>query len=351
MNRRSTSLLVAALMLAALVAVACLLPMPYVVMSPGITENTLGTFDDKPVITIQGHKTYPTTGHLDLTTVSVTSPDFHPRLPAVLAAWWAHDEIVLPRDVVYPPDQSVDQVNQENKTQMLDSQSAAIAVGLAQAGIDAIKVVVADNPAADSPAADVLRKDDEIVDVDGQPVQDSADLVTAVHDLAPGSRLRIGILRDMTPSTVSVTTEEDPDNQGQSRIGVSVKDDFDPPFDVNIELGQDIGGPSAGLMFSLAIYDKLTPGDLTAGKFIAGTGEIATDGSVGPIGGIQQKIAGAYASGASIFLVPKDNCAEAAGSNLADDVDLVEVGTIDDAVSALDAIGFGDASTLTRCGS
>ena len=112
--------------------------------------------------------------------------------------------------------------------------------------------------------------------------------------------------------------------------------EFDPPFDVSINLGQDIGGPSAGLIFSLAIYDKITPGALTGGRNIAGTGTIDVDGNVGEIGGIQQKIAGAYGDGARTFLVPAANCAEAAGSSLADDVELIKVATLDQAVDALE---------------
>src|SRR4028119_2276966 len=107
MSRRTASLTVASLVLVALVCVAVFVPMPYVVMSPGLTENTLGTVQGKPVIAVTGHRTYPTSGHLDLTTVSATSPGSPSRLPDILAAWWSSDEIVLPRDVVYPPEQSV----------------------------------------------------------------------------------------------------------------------------------------------------------------------------------------------------------------------------------------------------
>ena len=84
------------------------------------------------------------------------------------------------------------------------------------------------------------------------------------------------------------------------------------PFDVSVNINDDIGGPSAGLMFSLAIYDTLTPGSLTGGQVVAGTGTIDDGGQVGPIGGIQQKIAGAREAGAQLFLVPPDNCADAA---------------------------------------
>ncbi len=349
MTRKSAALTVAALTLIALVCVAVLVPVPYVVLSPGITENTLGAFHGKAVISITGHKTYPTTGHLDLTTVSVTSPDSKPRLPDILSAWWNTDEIVLPRDVIYPPDQSVDTVNKQNQTQMLGSQSSAIAVGLEAAGIDAVKVTVAEPPAKDSPAAGLIRKGDEVVSVDGARVTSSADVVSTVSALAPGSRVRIGIVRGGSHRTVVVTTEPDPGDNTMSRIGVSVTTALDPPFDVNIDLGQDIGGPSAGLMFSLGIYDKLTPGSLSGGKFVAGTGTIDVSGAVGPIGGIQQKIAGAYANGATIFLVPAGDCQEAVGSDLAGSVELVKVSTIDDAIGALASLTGSSERAVPRC--
>ena len=350
MSRRTASLTVASLVLVALVCVAIFVPMPYVVMSPGLTENTLGTVKGKPVIAVSGHKTYPTSGHLDLTTVSVTSPGSPSRLPDILAAWWSANEIVLPRDVVYPPEQSVQAVKKENEAAMLDSQSLAIAAGLAEAGIDSVSVTVHSvEPGA--PADGVLRKGDEIVAVNGRRVDSSQDAVAAISGLAPGSRVKLMLSRDGDDRTVSVKTEASPDDESKARVGVQLSEDFDPPFDVKVTLGREIGGPSAGLIFALAIYDLITPGELTGGRYVAGTGTIDPAGAVGPIGGIQQKIAGASQNGATIFLVPADNCDEAGQSPLADEIDLVKVATMDDAVAALRAYSEGTESTLTMCGS
>ena len=349
MTRRTTSLAVAGLVLAALVCVAVFVPMPYVVMSPGVTENTLGQFDGKPVITITGHPTFATTGHLDLTTVSVTSPDSHPRLPDILRAWWSADDIVLPRDVVYPPQDSVGDVQQQNKTAMLGSQSDAVAAGLAEAGVDAVEVTV-QGVTTGEPADGVLRMGDEIVAVDGTVVESTQAAVSAIENLPPGSRVTLSIRRGGNDRSVVLTTVASTDDPSTSRIGVTLSDVFEPPFTVNIDLGQDIGGPSAGLMFSLGIYDLLTPGPLTGGRYIAGTGTIDMSGTVGPIGGIQQKIAGAYANGATVFLVPADNCEEAGQSSLAAKLDLVEVSTMDGAVQALQSYDNGTESELARCG-
>lgn len=348
MSRKTTGLAVAGFLLVALVCVAALVPMPYVVMSPGLTENTLGSFDGEPVITISGHRTYPTSGHLDLTTVSVTSPDYRPRLPDVLNAWWSDDQIILPRDVVYPPDQSVDDVNQQNAAEMMSSQESAIVAGLAQAGVDATRPTVK-AVAKDSPAEGLLKVDDVIVEVDGEKVDSSADVVKAITALEPGASVDLVVDRDGRQRSVTVVAGENPDDPDQARVGIELTD-FNPPFDVDIELGQDIGGPSAGLMFSLGIYDKLTPASLTDGRFIAGTGTIDMFGNVGPIGGIQQKIAGAVDSGAEVFLAPAANCDEALGASSVDDVELIKVETLDDAVTALEALRDGDTASLPRCG-
>lgn len=350
MNRRSTALIVATVCLVALFGVAFLAPMPYVVMSPGVTENTLGAFGGRAVIQISGHKTYPTNGNLNMTTVSVTSADYSVRLPQVLAAWWSKNQIVLPRDVIYPPDQTVQQVQKQNSQEMLDSQSAAVVAGLGEAGISALRATVT-KVLPSTPAEGVLKAGDEIVSVDGTPIHSTSDVMDTVTTLPPGSTVRIGIVRSGTSSTVTLTTEPQPKAPAQSRVGVELSDSYQPPFKVDINLGQEIGGPSAGLMFSLAIYDKITAGSLTGGRFIAGTGTIDSAGTVGEIGGIQQKIAGAYGAGAKYFLVPAANCTEAGASSLADNIELIKVDTLDHAVDALKALATGDTAAITRCGS
>ncbi|MDP9318628.1 MAG: PDZ domain-containing protein [Actinomycetota bacterium] len=350
MNRRSTALTVAAVCLVALFGVAFLAPMPYVLLSPGPTENTLGANGGRQVISISGHPIYPTTGQLKLTTVSETRADYRVSLPQVLDAWWSADQIVVPRDVVYPPDQSVQQVHQRNTQEMLDSQSTAIVAGLGEAGIQAIQVNVT-KVLPGTPAAGVLQPGDRITSVAGKQVGSSADVSAAISDLAPGSPVAVTLVREGSARRVTLRTQANPDDPSRSRVGVELSDQFHPPFKVSINLGETIGGPSAGMIFSLAIYDKLTPGALMGGRSVAGTGTIDVEGNVGEIGGIQQKIAGAYADGAKVFLVPVSNCAEAARSSLAGKIELIKVSTLDQAVGALRALDSGDTSAITRCGS
>jgi PDZ domain-containing protein len=347
MTRRAASLTVATITLVALVAVAFMVKLPFVVMSPGLTEDTLGDFDGQPVITIEGHRTYPTQGRLDLTTVSVTRPDYRPRLPEVLSAWWSDEQAVLPDEAIYPSDRSPQEFEQEKTQQMLDSQSSAVAAGLAQAGIDAVDITV-EEVEPGMPAEGELREGDVIVALDNKPVVTVSELIEGIQDTPVGSEVTVQVLRDGKFKNVSMMTAGSGDST--SRIGVTLGETFNPPFEVNIDLGQEIGGPSAGLMFSLAIYDKLTPGPLTDGRYVAGTGTIEASGEVGPIGGIQQKLAAADHAGADVFLVPADDCGGATASPFSDEMELIRVDTIDDAVTGLEALATGDEASIPRCG-
>ncbi len=127
---------------------------------------------------------------------------------------------------------------------------------------------------------------------------------------------------------------------GRAIVGILTKDDADYPFSVEISL-RDVGGPSAGLMFALGIVDKLTPGALTNGRHVAGTGTIDDAGAVGAIGGIPQKMIGAKDAGAKVFLVPEDNCAEAV-KTAPEGLRLVKVTSLKTAVAALDALAKDD---------
>jgi PDZ domain-containing protein len=348
MDRRASTLLISSVLLVVVTFFAFVLPLPYVIESPGVTENVLGKYKGKEVITITGHKTYPVKGHLNLTTVLVTRPDYKPRLANVFKAWVDSDEAVIPRDAYYPPDQTVKQSEQQDARDMLDSQSAAIAAGLRLAGYDAIVPTVG-KVTKGSPASGVLESGDGILAVDGASTATASALVSTLSSKKPGTRVTLTIRRDFSDRTVSVVTEANPDKPGKSRIGVTIGDGFNPPFKVSVKLGQQIGGPSGGLMFSLAIYDKLTPGALTGGRFIAGTGTIDQYGTVGPIGGIQQKIVSAQRDGATIFLVPSGNCSEAVKSPAKGKIELVKVSTLSTAVTAVEVLATNANAKVPSC--
>ena len=349
MSRRYVTLVCASLLLVALACVAFLLPVPYVTLKPGPTLDTLGKYHGKPIIEFgKDVKTYDTSGSLSLTTVSVTRADSRLSLAQAFAAYFDPDDAIVPRDLIYPEGQSAGQAEQETTAQMAGSKETSEAAALRAAGYKVSSVVVASGVLEDGPAAKVVNAGDRILEVNGTTVRATTQVIDAVGSLKPGTGVEFLIERGGKERTVTVKTARNPDDTRRSRVGITLTENFDFPFKVTNNVGSRIGGPSAGSMFALAIYDKLTPGKLTDGKQIAGTGEIAGDGAVLPIGGIHQKIAGAAGANAKIFLVPSDNCAEASrGDDFG--LTLLEVGTLEEAVSSLEAVTDDPDAKVPRC--
>jgi PDZ domain-containing protein len=349
MSRRTLSLAVAAVLLVVLTIVAALRPVPYVAMRPGPVQDTLGALGGQDIVEISGRRVYPTSGQLDLTTVSVTSPGARLSLAEALYAWVDPERVVLPRDAVYPPQQSVRDAEEQSSVEMVVSQDAAVVAALTALRIEVDYDVRVGDVAADSPARGYLESRDLILAVEGQPVQDATDVGELLQEVPAGDAARLEIRRDGERRMVSTPTTAAPDDPARTIVGITVANDPDFPFDVSIELGDRIGGPSAGLMFALAIVDKLSPGALTGGLHVAGTGEIDAEGRVGAIGGIQQKVAGAAEAGASVFLVPARNCREATSAESADQLRLVRVRRLSQAVDALEDLAAGDERAVPTC--
>jgi PDZ domain-containing protein len=345
-SRRTAKLLTAAVLVVLLSMAAALLPVPYVVLKPGPTADTLGRSGKTVLIRIEGRRTYPTDGHLDLTTVSVLGgPSRRMNLGTALRGWIDDQQAVVPEEQVFPPGETAEEVQKEGQVDMRASQANATTAALRQLGIPVTTRLVVQRLVDPSPAKGRLLPGDEVLAVDDQPVQGSVVRLRQLVTRQPvGQRLRITLNRDGRQLTQSVTTRAADD--GRPVIGVLTRVDADYPFTVEISL-KDVGGPSAGLMFALGIVDKLTPGALTGGAHVAGTGTIDDRGRVGPIGGIPQKMAGARAAGATVFLVPPGNCAEAV-ANAPDGLRLVKADTLAHTVSALDALRAG-RGRVPRC--
>jgi PDZ domain-containing protein len=318
-------------------AVAVLLPVPYVILSPGPTINTLGSAGHRPLIKISGHRTYPANGHLNLVTVTFRGgPIGRFNAFTALRAWLSSDNAVVPQEELFGPGLTKQQVQQQDTQQMVSSQQAATAAALCQLRIRFATLDTVVQVRKGMPAEGVLRKGDVITGVNGRPVTchaDSADLISA---LRPGSPVALTVRRGSQVRQLRLTTAS---IQGRTVVGVGVIESYRFPFPVNFNLSH-IGGPSAGLMFALGIVDKLSPARLTGGRFIAGTGEISAEGQIGAIGGIQQKVVAARDAGATIFLAPAANCSEAAGAAPAG-LRLVKVSTLAGAVQALHSIAAG----------
>ncbi len=337
MSRRTVTLLVAGIGVVVAALAAALLPVPYVILSPGPTLNTLGRTSSGPLISISGHRTYPTNGHLNLVTVSfLGGPGDGFNVFTALRAWLTPHEAVVPEQELFPTGQSEQQVERQDTLQMVSSQQTAEAAALCALGIHFTTLDTVTQTEKGLPAAGVLKPGDQITGVDGTPVGCTHDTGTLIRQHPPGSLVTLTVLRQGRTEHIRLKTAN---VQGHSVIGVFLTESYRFPFTINIKVG-NIGGPSAGMMFALGIVDKLTPGNLTGGRFIAGTGEISADGAVSPIGGIQQKMAGARAAGATWFLTPAANCPDTSGAVPAG-LHLAKVSTLHQALTDLAAIKAG----------
>jgi len=333
-NRRISTVFVALVPIVAFGVLLSAVTVPFVSLGPGPTFDTLGEVEGKEVVDIEGTDVHPTTGHLNMTTVSQSDGL---TLGQALALWVSGNEQLLPRDLVYPPDKTRDQVDEENSTDFKHSEDNAEYAALSFLKYPmAVTVETVTDP---GPSAGKLQPGDAIDMVNNTPVANLDQFTSVVKNTKPGDQLIVDYRRKNGPiGTTTITLGANPDRDS-GFLGVGVRDAPWAPFTIDFNLA-NIGGPSAGLMFSLAVVDKLTTGDLNGGKFIAGTGTITGEGKVGSIGGITHKMFAAKEAGATAFLVPADNCAEALTAH-DDDLTLIKVDTLDGAVDALKAYSAG----------
>jgi PDZ domain-containing protein len=348
MSRRAATLVVTSILVLVLGLVGALIPVPYVALTPGPTTNTLGNGETgKPLIQIEGRQIYPDQGHLNFTTVAYRGgPGNRIDLFTALRGWIDAKTAVVPEETVFPKNETVKQVEQENTLQMENSQQSAVAAALTELKIPVGSTVLVESVQKGMPAAGRLRQGDELISVNGAKIGDVDAVKAAISRRKPGEKVAVTYKRAGTEHKIDLTTVPSPVDKSQAVVGVTLRDSFKFPFSVKITVG-DVGGPSAGLMFSLAILDKLTPGSLTGGRFIAGTGTITPEGEVGPIGGIQQKMIAARRAGATAFLTPARNCAEAAAA-APKGLRLIRAETLHSAVTSLDALRTG-RGTVSAC--
>lgn len=323
-------------LLVILAIISMVIPSPFTIQAPGPTFDTLeqveveGTEHD--MVEIDGAETYPTDGQLDMTTISVSGPPTSSTLlPEVLYHAFQPYPAITPSELLYPPETTGDEVRSQNAEAMVDSQSWAVAAALEHLEMDYTQRLFALDFTEDSPAQGILEPDDEIVSVNGTEITGHGQLVNTIQE-AGGKPVDITVNRNGGDETftIPVNTGED----GSYQIGVFLDSEFEFPIDVDIYL-QDVGGPSAGLIFTLALIDSMTEESVTDDRHIAGTGTIDPDGTVGPIGGIQQKVTAAASDGATIFLAPELNCQEI--TYVPDEMTVYSVDTLDTALKILDA--------------
>ncbi len=321
-------------------------PVPYVIERPGPTFNTLGQAQGSPVISVTGRETFPAGGNLDLTTVYVEGgPNGPVSVLGAFAAWLDRSKAVYPQELIYPSGTTKEQAEEQSSVAMTTSQENAIAAALTELDIPFTQELQAAGLSTGSPSEGKIKPGDVFRSINGKPV---TALSVIQDELAAGKGQPAAVEVDRAGETLTQAVSPADNGEGRYILGVMLQYKFTFPFDVQISLDK-VGGPSAGLMFSLGIIDTLTPGDLTGGKHVAGTGTITPDGAVGPIGGIAQKMQGARSGGATMFLAPADNCDEVAG-HVPDGLQVVKVENLADARTAVEVAGSGqDTSGLAAC--
>ncbi|MEO8851020.1 MAG: PDZ domain-containing protein [Allobranchiibius sp.] len=329
------------------VAALNLIHLPVAILRPGPAQDTLGKVGGKPVIAISGHPTYPTTGSLDFTTVSLAGG---PQYPVSIWQWaQAHlnsDAEIGPVADYFPKDVTSKQVQQQGAADMAGSQQTAQVLALRTAGIDVPETISVGLLTPGSPAAKQLKVKDIIRSIDGTALTRLGGAQDVLDKVTPGSSVTVAITRAGKAMTLTVPTVKATQGKG-ARLGFYPVPNYTLPFKVDVNAG-DVGGPSAGTMFTLAIYDKITPGPLTGGNKIAGTGTIAEDGTIGPIGGIRQKMIGAKNAGAKYFLAPVSDCTEARG-HVPSGLTVVRVGTFAEALASVKRVASNKVAGLPTC--
>lgn len=347
MTRRTLAIVISVPLLVGLWVAAALVPVPYVTMQPGVTVDVLSEVGGEERIQVNGARAYyeDDGSQLRMTTVSVTRPRDDVSIFTALSAWISDSAAVEPYGAVYDEEDTPEDNDVESAVSMLSSQDTAIAVALKDLGYELTPTVEVLAVTPDAPADGVFEVRDRILSVDGTRVTEPQDVVDAVGDVEPGTEIEFVVQREGERTTLRVAPQE---VDGRSLVGIRPASGFVFPIDVAINISPDIGGPSAGLMFALAIHDTLTPGSLTGGRPVAGTGTIDVEGNVGGIGGIQQKVVGARESGAELFLVPAANCADALGAPNGD-MRLVRATTMTQAREAIQTWVEDPDATLPSC--
>ncbi len=324
-------------LLLGIVVVAFNLALPYYALAPGSARNVT------PLIDTGKAPSFPPKGQVLLTTISLQQ--VHPV--QALVGWLRSDVDVVPEEKILPPDTSDQQYRQLNFQVMDQSKENAIVVALRLLGNDVKEQgegAVVERVLPQFPAEGRLQPGDVIKAVDGKPVALVTDATTMIRSKKAGDSVTLDVVDadGARPRQVTIPLAADPQQANRPVLGVllqTFKRKFDLPVDVKIE-SANIGGPSAGLAFTLGVIDRLSEGELTGGRKVAVTGTIELDGSVGDVGGVAQKTSAVRAAGADVFIVPAGEY-ETAKARAGKKLLVIKVTTVQEALAALTSLGGG----------
>jgi Lon-like protease len=316
-------------------SILALVPVPFVRLSPGPLFNTLGEVNGKELIKISQTQTYPSQGELNMTTVSETGGPYGQLiLFDAMLAWFNPTQTVIPTSQQYPEMADSEQIKRESRRLFTSSQANAIAAALNYLNIETESVVRVDSVVIGAPADGKVEPGDLVLGVNGTPVSTSEQVVELVQANPAGAEIFLELARNDEIFEVSMISEESKVKPGAASVGIAIAPAVNPPFEIEFEL-DDVGGPSAGLMFTLGIINELTEQDLTYGKKLAGTGTINVVGEVGAVGGVLQKAAASQKAGVELFLMPEVNCSFFKESDFRG-LPIVAVNNVEEAIAAID---------------
>lgn len=346
MTRQTWTAAVSALLFVLAAAIVAMTPVPFVTFSPGSTHDLLPPVDGEQVIDVQGLQTFESSGHMLLTTVSITRADAPVSLPEVLYAYWTPDREVYPRDHVYPARSMADDVRDRDAQLMATSQADAAAAALRAGGIAVEQIPMVQSVASTGPAADKLFPGDFVLAIDGTPTPTVASVRAAIESRGIGQSVTFTVRRDHEERGVTIDTAASKTQAGVPVWGGNLVLGYSYVPRVHINLDPELGGSSAGLMLSLAIFERITPGEVAGDRVVAGTGAIDGAGTVGRVGGVREKLVASERAAADIFFVPAANCTDLVG--VESDVRVVSVATLEDAINSLDLLNDPATEQLVR---
>lgn len=338
-------LAVASALVAALVVAGLFVTLPYYALAPGSARRV------DNLIVADDTATYPPKGRVLLTTISL----YKVNPIEAITGWLSDDVDVVKERTILPPETTDEQYRQFNVEEMDDSKQTAIVVALRRLGYQVTERgdgALVERVLPEFPANGRLQPGDVIHHIDGKPVNLVSDATSIIATHQPGDVVRVQVsspdgtnVRD-----IDVPVAADPEQGNKPVLGVFLRTQnrrFDKPFEIDIR-SESIGGPSAGLAFTLGVIDELTPGELTGGRKVAVTGTIEIDGRVGDVGGVAQKTAVVRDAGAEVFLVPAGEY-EIAKRKAGRGIVVLKVTTLQEALDALASVG-GDLGGLSNVG-